>query len=825
MKNTIKWFGITTLVAVLATACQNPTNPTKPTPQQGYGTVSINFGDENSRTVYPIKAFDSYVYTFTKQGGEPQIKTSANGIFTLEAGNWTVRVDAYVGTVALANLAAWGTADFMLNDNEHKNILITLEAKEDEGFGTFTWHIQYPAETTVETFTLRKLPSMVEAALTPQTQATSISGTVENIPAGMYLFDIKLENGGLYAGINEVVYVYALLSTEYGTAQSPIVFSEADFSGELLFTSLEEIAQYLLAHEGGTIAGNSISLPLQIDLGIMPEVGSGWQNLLDVIEAADKFVDLDLTACTMDGTVFDPVFTLATGKDRIVSISLPDVARSLAEQSSSNNINFSHFSNLKTVSGAEITRIAVSSFCGLTSLESARFPRATYIGSYAFNDCTSLTNVSFRASASISFDGEAFMGCTSLTNFILIGTGSLKVLEDGKALVRNNTELVAYPSASGSIVMDTIITISNNTFAKNTNIESVSFPSVTSVKDSAFSNCTSLIRASFPSATSFGAWVFSNCTSLESVSFHASAVGRDWGLGATLAGSFYNCPNLTNFDLVGTGYLNVLEGGKALVSNNNTHLVAYPSAVSIKMETITSIGLLAFAYSPLISASFPAATSIGQSAFTGCNNLTNVYIPSVTSIGNNSFLTSSTIGYVHPTTLTITLGATPPMVAASPWQNIRLNIIVQFPATAAATYGPAPTNRTDQNWGNGFRGMGWDGTSYLQDSASSYAIGLTYKLLESVTFAYYWVNEQEVIATVGGSTTLPKGNTLQITAVDNGYTNHRWFVNGVEETALADSANFTFSSLEREAKQYTIGLIVQKGGKYYNANFVVTVTE
>jgi len=140
-----KFWGISAFAlvcAMLVIACQNPTGQASSVPQQGYGTVRIAFVGEDSRTVFPSKIFDNYVYTFTKQGSQPQVMTPNNGIFTLESGNWNVRVDAYVGAVVPANLAAWSTVAFMLNDSEHKVIPVTLDAKEDEGFGKFTYHIQ-----------------------------------------------------------------------------------------------------------------------------------------------------------------------------------------------------------------------------------------------------------------------------------------------------------------------------------------------------------------------------------------------------------------------------------------------------------------------------------------------------------------------------------------------------------------------------------------------------------------------------------------------------------------------------------------------------------
>jgi len=493
------------------------------------------------------------------------------------------------------------------------------------------------------------------------------------------------------------------------------------------FTSLDEVAQYLLAHEGGTSTGNSISLPLAFDLGTMTEAGSGWQNLLAVIAEAGKYVDLDLSACTMNGTEFNPVQTLAIGKNRIISLTLPNIAISIVSSSSSIDPVFNNFNNLKTVSARNVTRIGATAFKFCTSLINANFPAVTYISDWAFSDCNNLTSLTLSAYNNMSsLPMDTFRNCNNLTNFTLIGTGPLSVIEGGKALV-SNTTLLAYPSASGNITINNITTISSYAFIDNTGLISASFPVVTTIGDSAFSGCTSLESASFPSATNFGAWVFSNCTSLKSVSFRATAVARDWGIGSTMAGNFYNCPSLTNFNVTGTGPLSVIEGGKALVRNNE--LVAYPSASgSIVMNTITSIGLLAFAYCPtVVSASFPAATSIGDHAFAECTNLKSVNIPAVTSIGNNSFLIINDWG--NPTTLTITLGATPPAVAASRWQNVQLNIIVEFPAAAAAAYGPAPTDTTTQNWGNAFRGMGWDGTNYLGTSASPWCPQLTYKLL------------------------------------------------------------------------------------------------
>jgi hypothetical protein len=126
--------------------------------------------------------------------------------------------------------------------------------------------------------------------------------------------------------------------------------------------------------------------------------------------------------------------------------------------------------------------------------------------------------------------------------------------------------------------------------------------------------------------------------------------------------------------------------------------------------------------------------------------------------------------------------------------------------------------------------MGWDGTSYLDGTVNDNIylfIIAEGEEVGMVTFAYYWVNEQDVIATAGGSPgnafSLPFGDSLTITANGGGYTGQRWFIDGVEVNAQAGNATYTFTTIDKTPKRYTVGLIVEKDGKYYNVNFAVTV--
>ena len=315
------------------------------------------------------------------------------------------------------------------------------------------------------------------------------------------------------------------------------------------FTDLNAVTTHLTKAKGGTL-DKPITLIVNLPLGDMTNSGSGWQRLLMIIENAGKNVAINLSACQMAGTEFNPFSTVSNGKFFIVSLVLPAAAKSII--GNRETPSFAHFYNLRDVSASEITSIgrnafkdctslvnadfpvgvnvAEGAFSGCTSLEKVSFPLATNIGNEAFNNCTSLTGISLPLATSIgesAFDNctsmtsvsfpasttianNPFRGCSSLTSFTLNGNGDLGVIEDGKALIRNSTELISYPSASGSIVMNNITTIGRSGFNGNIYLSSVSFPTATGIGIRAFRSCTSLINASFPAAASIGLGAFEN---------------------------------------------------------------------------------------------------------------------------------------------------------------------------------------------------------------------------------------------------------------------------------------------------------------------------
>jgi hypothetical protein len=88
------------------------------------------------------------------------------------------------------------------------------------------------------------------------------------------------------------------------------------------------------------------------------------------------------------------------------------------------------------------------------------------------------------------------------------GNGALSVIESGKALVKNSTELVCYPAASGSITLSSITTIGGDAFSFCTGLTSVSLPAATSIGSSAFYECTGLTSVNLPAATDIDVGAF-----------------------------------------------------------------------------------------------------------------------------------------------------------------------------------------------------------------------------------------------------------------------------------------------------------------------------
>jgi hypothetical protein len=171
------------------------------------------------------------------------------------------------------------------------------------------------------------------------------------------------------------------------------------------------INSYLDSAPGGASADDPIPLPVELNLSSADE---GWATLISkVLNDNRKYVALDLSACAMSGTEFDPG-TAGTGERWIVSLVLPASAASIKEGTQSES-TFKNFTALENVSGANVSTVHNYSFLGCGALETAQFPNAVYIGIRAFQDCGALSTLNIQAATSIGDRAFRNTGGTPLT--------------------------------------------------------------------------------------------------------------------------------------------------------------------------------------------------------------------------------------------------------------------------------------------------------------------------------------------------------------------------------------------------------------------------
>jgi len=85
---------------------------------------------------------------------------------------------------------------------------------------------------------------------------------------------------------------------------------------------------------------------------------------------------------------------------------------------------------------------------------------------------------------------------------------------------------------------------------------------------------------------------------------------------------------------------------------------------------------------------------------------------------------------------------------------------------------------------------------------------------------YYWVDQHSsLVTTSGGSALAGPGESLAITAQGDGYTVHRWDLNGINTGESGNTYIFSSTTMGK----HTVGLIVEKDGRFYNTNINITV--
>ena len=140
------------------------------------------------------------------------------------------------------------------------------------------------------------------------------------------------------------------------------------------------------------------------------------------------------------------------------------------------------------------------------------------------------------------------------------------------------------------------------------------------ITGSGFQQCNNLVSVTMPSASGMGTYAFVNCSNLVTASLPRMA-------------------QISNYAFRQTTALKILNVDSASITTIGIEAFAYSALPTASFPNVTTIGNGAFDSCALLYANFPSLTAIPQNGFKN-NSLAAINAPNVTSIGNLAFFNS-----------------------------------------------------------------------------------------------------------------------------------------------------------------------------------------
>lgn len=388
----------------------------------------------------------------------------------------------------------------------------------------------------------------------------------------------------------------------------------------------------------------------------------------------------------------------------MTSISIPNSVTTLGE------FCFMRCSNLAYVTLSDrLTSIPRQCFTYCTSLTGITIPGSVKeISYFAFYDCESLHEVTIEEGVE-AIRNDAFERCFSLVSIMI--PASVTTIEDNAladcislTAINVNSGNTHYCSPDGVLYnapMDSLLQYPCN---KSGSVYQVP-AGVKVIAGRAFDGCYHLESVNLPEGlTTIGAWAFGNCDNLKTFTIPASVtyVGSSF-----LGGS----PKVAGVD-VAPGNQNYMSDDGVLYTSDGKLLVQYPNGRPDKhyslLNSADSIGFYAFAYSVnLKSVYIPGSIKlieqdtflsssvervvideglerIEYSAFGGCSDLQNIYLPSTLNyIADFAFQVDTKLKEIT------FAGATPPHIGSNAFYAVGYDygeVDIFVPSNVVSTY-------------------------------------------------------------------------------------------------------------------------------------------
>lgn len=281
---------------------------------------------------------------------------------------------------------------------------------------------------------------------------------------------------------------------------------------------------------------------------------------------------------------------------------------------------------------SNLSEIKGNAFRYCFKMENIEFPATlTTIGDAAFQSCDAFTEITISASVT-SIGSEAFRYCKNLT---VINYGC-------NATVAANTFLCS--SKFTLNILPSVQNIPANFMKSNTQVAAVNFlhgdgDFLYNIGELAFYGCTSMTSLTLPKSMNLiSGYAFQQCTGLTEITLTE-------GINGIKTNAFHGCSNVTTINFNISGFLdnanangNALNGvgGNSLTVNIGSSAGYVPSGFfTAIMSKITQINIAegvsqiydsAFSGASIEEITLPSSIhTLGNSAFSKCNNLQRIY--------------------------------------------------------------------------------------------------------------------------------------------------------------------------------------------------------